>query len=335
MRNRRGFTLIELLVVIAIIGVLIGLLLPAVQAAREAARRAQCVNNLKQIGVALHNYHDVNLTFPPAKIYTGSCVKPNAAVNGLPAGWVLNTTAFTLILPFMEQTPLYNAYNFSQASTRSAWLNGNTIVAGSPAANTTVVGTIIGSFICPSASTPTERVNNLPNNQDAYSLQNAARSNYMLNAAYMTEYDCAASGQQDSLRGAFAFDISTSIAQFTDGTSNTFMASESLHKISASQGTFWGAGTHAAQTYWVGTPTYPYAHWWLPNGYPPYDGGNCCILNTAKIPYAWTATSKHPNGLNVLAGDGTVKFVRNQISVYVWWAMNSLAGGEVVSADAM
>src|SRR5262245_12771733 len=108
-RSSRAFTLIELLVVIAIIAVLIALLLPAVQAAREAARRSQCINNLKQMGIAFHNYNSANGALPPAKIYSGSC-----SVGSNPGGLVLNTTAFTMILGFIEQTSLLNAYNFSQ-----------------------------------------------------------------------------------------------------------------------------------------------------------------------------------------------------------------------------
>ncbi len=135
MRTRRGFTLIELLVVIAIIAVLIALLLPAVQAAREAARRAQCVNNLKQIGLAFHNYVSANNVLPPAKIYSGTCAYPNGG-----KGLVLNTTAFTMILNYIEQAALYNAYNFSQASTNSVVGTTNTIVVGSAYVNTTVVG---------------------------------------------------------------------------------------------------------------------------------------------------------------------------------------------------
>src|SRR5215216_5059201 len=106
--RRRGFTLIELLVVIAIIAVLIALLLPAVQAAREAARRAQCVNNLKQIGLALHNYHQTANSFPMGM---SLAYDPN---NGVYQDWT-DWSAHALLLPYLEQTPLYNAANFSWA----------------------------------------------------------------------------------------------------------------------------------------------------------------------------------------------------------------------------
>jgi prepilin-type N-terminal cleavage/methylation domain-containing protein len=127
-RNRRGFTLIELLVVIAIIAVLIALLLPAVQSAREAARRAQCVNNLKQIGIAMHNYH--------------------SSVNSLPWGdgpWWIEWSAHTLLLPYMEQTPIYNAINFSDTQP----FGGIPMPVNNPA-NSTATYTVINGFNCPS-----------------------------------------------------------------------------------------------------------------------------------------------------------------------------------------
>src|SRR4051794_16813330 len=116
MRTRRAFTLIELLVVIAIIAVLIALLLPAVQSAREAARRAQCINNQKQLGLAIHNYVSANDAFPPAKIYATSSYDYNDPGK---IGLLLNTTAHTMLLPYMEQMPLQNSYNFSLPSCNS------------------------------------------------------------------------------------------------------------------------------------------------------------------------------------------------------------------------
>jgi len=138
-RPRSGFTLIELLVVIAIIAVLIGLLLPAVQAAREAARRAQCVNNLKQIGLAMHNYHDAHNTFPMGSSANFSSYY--ASYGGF-SSWG-NWSAQALLLPYLEQTPLYNAANFSLAT-------GPIDGTGASSFNSTVYLTRIAPFLCPS-----------------------------------------------------------------------------------------------------------------------------------------------------------------------------------------
>ena len=139
--HRRGFTLIELLVVIAIIAVLIALLLPAVQAAREAARRAQCVNNLKQIGLALHNYHTVHDCFPPGGLNT---TQPNGALvaNG---GW----SAHAFMLSYLEGGTLYNSINF----TFGPWAAGFGPL-GSFMSQTINV-TRVATFLCPSAPAPT------------------------------------------------------------------------------------------------------------------------------------------------------------------------------------
>ena len=138
MRNRRGFTMIELLVVIAIIALLIALLLPAVQQAREAARRTQCKNNLKQIGLALHNYHDVAKTFPPGWVYDPSRPTPNAPTNCW--GWS------ALLLPQLDQVPLYSQLNFNvgfSGGLDASGLNSNAGVTGPEA-------TLLSVFRCPS-----------------------------------------------------------------------------------------------------------------------------------------------------------------------------------------
>ena len=144
-RNRRrppapfsGFTLIELLVVIAIIAVLISLLLPAVQSAREAARRAQCVNNMKQIGLAIHNYHSSTNTFPMEIDVWGP-------VDGLASMWG-SWSPQSFMLPYMEQSPLYNSINFLLPNQRD-------IADGWPA-NTTATNAVISSFLCPSSTPP-------------------------------------------------------------------------------------------------------------------------------------------------------------------------------------
>ncbi|WP_165068147.1 DUF1559 family PulG-like putative transporter [Paludisphaera rhizosphaerae] len=330
----RAFTLIELLVVIAIIAVLIALLLPAVQAAREAARRAQCTNNLKQMGLAFHNYMSAVGALPPPKIYSGSC---SYGLN--PNGFVLNTTAFSLILPYFEQTTLSNAYNYMQASNNTNFGGVNTVVVGSEVVNTTVVGAMVSSFWCPSDVEP-----DAPNDAStgSYHRNLTRRSNYLLNCTVYTDYYCPGSGSKvyaanSSQMGPFYNDTSASIAAMTDGTSNTMLAGESVNgysKYSSAYGPYWGSGTHTAVHGRIDPPSSTSAISFLPNAGSGYLYPAATEFQK-KAPYAWVFSSKHSGGVNMLMGDGSVRFIKNSISVYTWWSVATMAGGEIVSADAL
>ncbi|SIO60721.1 prepilin-type N-terminal cleavage/methylation domain-containing protein/prepilin-type processing-associated H-X9-DG domain-containing protein [Singulisphaera sp. GP187] len=344
MRTRRGFTLIELLVVIAIIAVLIALLLPAVQAAREAARRSQCINNLKQLGLGMMNYESSNGGLPPAKIYASTC--STAGANG-GTGRSMSTTAFALVLSFMEQTALANAYNFSQASTNGL-VGQTTSTAGSAFSNTTVIGSMVASFVCPSESNPNTVVNDTV--ATYYSRQNAMRSNYLVSSAIYTEYNCPGSngtGMPDQAsRGAFYNDLTTTIANISDGTSNSFLAGESLNGLghylgtqSASDtigygyGPYWGSGTHTSTHGRIDPPTSGTVLMFLPNG-KTGSYYTTVAADQKNRPYAWVFSSKHSGGVNMGMVDGSVRFIKNTINVYTWWSLATISAGEVISSDA-
>ncbi|SIO36186.1 prepilin-type N-terminal cleavage/methylation domain-containing protein/prepilin-type processing-associated H-X9-DG domain-containing protein [Singulisphaera sp. GP187] len=342
MRSRRGFTLIELLVVIAIIAVLIALLLPAVQAAREAARRSQCINNLKQIGLGMANYESSNGGFPPAKIYASTCNTANA--NG-GSGIAISTTAFSLVLNYMEQTALYNAYNFSQASTNGI-VSPLTKTAGSAFANTTVIGSMVASFVCPSDGA-TMPVNDAV--ATYYSRQNAARSNYLVSSAQNTDYNCPGTGSgmpNAATQGAFYNDLTTTIASMTDGTSNTFLVGESLNGLGHFKGTasatdtsgygygpYWGSGCHTSTHGRIDPPTSATALVFLPNGTSGVNNPTA-PPEQKKRPYAWVFSSSHAGGVNMGLADGSVRFIKNSVNTYTWWGLATIAGGEIISADS-
>ncbi|MFO0953393.1 MAG: DUF1559 domain-containing protein [Isosphaeraceae bacterium] len=341
--RRRGFTLIELLVVIAIIAVLIALLLPAVQSAREAARRAQCVNNLKQIGLAMHNYHDIAGSFPPASLVNRLTAPTAGGWGGAWWPWA------AFILPQMEQGPLYNAINFS-VGTAGTSINGSNFAP----ANTTIGLTIVSSYLCPSDDSNkifTDRrwttISNLTGPV------NAAATNYVVsvgdprtgNPAF-DQWSSAPSNAYWSCDGTFqgmfgdcSSGQTTNLASVTDGSSNTFLVGENSPNFNGQS--CWVCG-HGA---WAGTHV-PMN--WLTklkdNEKDPTDGTVCSISYLGNITqakfcyrnqfYIWGFKSWHPGGVNMAMADGSVKFMKQTVHPRVYNALGTRNRGEVVSADA-
>ena len=359
---RAAFTLIELLVVIAIIAVLIALLLPAVQAAREAARRLQCVNNLKQIGLGLHNYHSSNDCFPPAGFpvitATGATLEQNASFS-----------AHARILQFLEQSPLYNAMNFSYGCFNSVDTYGN-------AANSTVTDTRLNAFLCPSQATP-----NYPINRDNGQSFNSPGNNYFASYGSTLEFD---GGQTASPpNGVFQHrGPAIGIRDIRDGTSNTIAFGEWLigtgnKNISGGAADIiwvnafpaWPGGGGQGSPYMqlpLGNTNNAFLNWiqqcaaaaipanryseqgeawaFALSGYtrgtinlPPNPKTPGCMWQkpgTQNSGGAFGLSSLHSGGANALLCDGSVKFIKDSININTIWALGSRAQGEILSADA-
>jgi len=338
--SRRGFTLIELLVVIAIIAILIALLLPAVQQAREAARRTQCRNNLKQIGLALHNYHDTFLQFPTGSVYTKNpaAYADGAATNfrnsNYGATWVVS------ILPYMDQAPLYNQYNFSTGS------QDNAVVTSTP----------LTVMMCPSATRLPPATGGLiaaDTNSGANVNGTYAKGNYGGNhgARSANQNDSPWGWRNMQARGIFCIrpNWGARISDIQDGTSNTMLASEILGASSNGDcrgcwgkphgpivsGTANSAGGGPVNGMWVLTPNANY----LANGNyadcPVYSNNNIadgtindCTSDSNNGGVG--ARSKHTGGVHVLLADGTVRFVSDNINGATWQAVFSISGTETV-----
>ena len=339
--QRRGFTLIELLVVIAIIAVLIALLLTAVQAAREAARRAQCINNLKQLGLATANYHDVNNVFPPGRIYdTTTGVFPEIFSG------VQNTTWFCMMLPMFEQGALANAFNFTLGSegVKTPFPQGFF-------ANSTIARTKLTMFQCPS-----DRVNEFQINPGYaggfLSGFNFTKGNYGVswgNTNWAQGFDSGSTSLASQfLQSAFGHDGKIGISRILDGSSNTVIISEVMQgSLLDIRGVMWssipGGGSFMTR--------------FTPNGVTDYlnikSGGDFLnnspglfcfpepILGLPCFPGASDraafagARSRHPGGVNCAMGDGSVRFIKSTINGIAWRAVNTIAAGEVVSADSL
>jgi len=346
MMRRRGFTLIELLVVIAIIAVLIALLLPAVQAAREAARRSQCVNNLKQLGLAVQSYASVNEVLPPV------------AINQPTGTFTNNFGMKPRILPFMEQTAAYNAINMSA--------NLEEAGAGGPiGANDTIATMQINTFLCPSDG-------NIPAGN--YAWKNGVGSfqrnyhNYPNNMGTILNLK-----ENFSFFDGPAYQAGTpgngpmiTLASITDGLSNTVIFSEAVRGKNNTtsdgieqvydSGVTWPtlAAAQPIDTYMTACqnsktiyagfgqrgmkwPNQPcgegggYSHVMTPNTKSCFFKGDGSHLNRTMV----GANSYHSGGVNVAMLDGSVRFVKNSVNKATWRAVSSYGKGEVISADAL
>jgi len=305
--RRRGFTLIELLVVIAIIAVLIALLLPAVQAAREAARRAQCVNNLKQVALAAMNYEQANICFP-----AGSYSQLDPAKSG--SYYRANFSSFVRLLPFTEQSSLYNAVNFNMTYANIQ--------------NFTVAGIQLSILVCPSDTNTMPQYLSTATAQTAFSsnFDNVPSANTYLQyftsyggnqGTFWSNYYQGASGGtqvQSQQNGVITLDGTVTVAAVTDGTSNTFLYGEKAHGLFARFDPTYQNGTTCWQT---GL----YFDTLIATAYPPNVGTSSTPGLTPtgfSYYYSTDATSYHPGGANFAFADGSVKFIKNSINSWTF-----------------
>jgi prepilin-type N-terminal cleavage/methylation domain-containing protein len=336
--SRRGFTLIELLVVIAIIAILIGLLLPAVQKIREAANRMKCTNHLKQIGLAMHNYNDVNGGFPPGVLMRSYSDYPYTDEIG--PNWAV------LILPYIEQDNLYNQVSASIQIWMS--MSSNATTPDKTWAN--IRTNTVPIYLCPSdgrnKSPYTFHTNGAIGN-----LQNWARGNYAANFGPHYHYGSRLNGASSSGgpwgyggQGPFSVwdwqsrtnKVGMGVATIPDGSSNTVLVSEVLAGINGGDPrgvwAFGLAGSSAIVAHADGDCQLPNdgknrdcsddIHD-APNA-PAQNASNWTSCNSNQA----TARSRHPAGVNACLGDGSVRFIRDSISQQNWWLLNSANDGQ-------
>jgi prepilin-type N-terminal cleavage/methylation domain-containing protein/prepilin-type processing-associated H-X9-DG protein len=364
---RRGFTLIELLVVIAIIAVLIALLLPAVQAAREAARRIQCTNNLKQLGLGMANYESANNSLPSGIIFGTNA--PPCTQYGF-GNNCQNTPWFPLMLPYIEQAPLYNSFN-AAIGIEGPGLLGFLI-------NSTVYTTKIPSYQCPSDSSNAfsfAALSTATGGQTPALPWSVTKGNYGVNWGNTDYGQWTSGGALPALyrQSPFGFNgqggtpTGPSLVRFasiTDGLSNTEFMSEILQGSNNDlRGTIWvengGAGSYMtrftpngmldilqqglAGSNFDNVAGFGGSGNYAPGSSPPGPASLCESQPVQQLA-CWTqgsegreyvgSRSRHPGGVNTLFGDGSVHFMKNSISPQTWVALGTVNGGEVISSDS-
>ncbi|AMV38634.1 DUF1559 domain-containing protein [Planctomyces sp. SH-PL62] len=350
MSKRRAFTLIELLVVIAIIAVLIALLLPAVQAAREAARRAQCTNNLKQLGLAMHNYHSSLNVFPVGFLYP----RASQVYPGVPAlhyRW----SVLAQLSPYLEQSTVYNALNMDWPIAAGP----SNVLGTSPwtpfGANTTVMAAKVAFFLCPSDSTPP------PTTLPGGVLSGPSNYQFCTGDGSPGSATPGDAGLSVGANGAFVLGPPQSASSISDGLSGTIAASEQLiGTAGGGAATVVGAnppvdvrraaaiGSTPLSDAGCAAPT----GWRLDKGFGWWDGDyrttlynhylapnarqfDCWQSSPPHNPAIKTARSNHAGGVSALFCDGHVQFVKDSVSLPTWRSIATRNGGEVVSSDSL
>jgi prepilin-type N-terminal cleavage/methylation domain-containing protein/prepilin-type processing-associated H-X9-DG protein len=294
-RRRRAFTLIELLVVIAIIAVLIGLLLPGVQKVREAAGRAKCQNNLKQIGLACHNYHDANGQLPPG--YAATANYPDTAPGW---GWA------AFLLPYVEQDTLYRQLDFKR-----------------PVQSQTAIQTVVKGFLCPTDSPPAGPFPVTDALQTV--LCTAAPSSYAA-----TVGSDASEVEDETGNGVFYRNSTTRFADITDGTSQTVMAGD--RAWSDTQGIWAGAPSNALTR---PGPVNPWPSTTASAAALVLVHNNWINITTDADGGLDDFSSKHTGGANLLFADGSVHFIRSITvdgpERRAFWALGTRADGDLAT----
>lgn len=333
--RRRGFTLVELLVVIAIIGVLVALLLPAVQQAREAARRSECINNLKQLGIAAHNHHDTFKKLPAALYNINNGNAGNNEIDQLGPNWVI------FLLPQMEQAALYELFevNPNAATTAAMWNmnvnlptnNGNTSNQ-LPARSSTIPG-----LLC-----PTDRGNDVLYNSTATDVgNNWGRGNYAANGGFgswWVEGEMRTPNtysQSINSDGAFTVNKGRNLSAFNDGTSNSIMMAEiRIGETATDQRGVWALGVAGSSV----LSLYSQGDCYGPNDknansddvfdcQDMANGKGGCWENCPSTQA--TARSLHPGIVNAVFADGSVSSITDTVSQPVWAMMGAIRDGQV------
>ena len=315
-RRRHAFTLVELLVVIAIIGVLIGLLLPAVQAAREAARRSQCSNNLKQIGLALHGYELALQVYPPGRLGCDGVTSPVCACGSNTDTQRVGTSALVLILPYMDNSPMYASASFDKLGIWNDSASLNTAWHDSPRLK--LISTSVPTYVCPSSTAEL-----FWPDLTWWALPVApATGSYAMNHGNLGPSQGVSTTLKCQNTGLFNYGSSRMQREITDGLSNTFFAGEVLAAHTPESENIWSYGARLVDTM---------RNTENPVNTPPGKGA------FITCPYPPTCHngafgSEHPQGANFLYGDARVVFINENVDLGIYRAASTISKGEAIVA---